>query len=183
VNQRYYSPGSGRFMTSDPYVASGGVSSPGSWNRYAYVDGDPVNWMDPRGLDKCNGNPSCVEIIEPASNVPLTPIPILNGDQGPPVDSPQDGGAYLHQLFCQNNPRHATCSWNLSRRPSGFFRDSPTRQDRVGVRDSLVLTIDGSISGCHMRNVTRKRLSGSGHIGSLNSMTFCGAVPRPSLTA
>ena len=50
ADQRYYSPGSGRFLTSDPYLASGGASSPGTWNRFAYVSGDPVNKFDPEGL-------------------------------------------------------------------------------------------------------------------------------------
>jgi RHS repeat-associated protein len=43
ADQRYYSPGTGRFLTADPYIASGGPSDPQSWNRYAYVAGDPVN--------------------------------------------------------------------------------------------------------------------------------------------
>jgi len=37
-------------MSADPYIASGGVSAPSSWNRYAYVLGDPINGNDPRGL-------------------------------------------------------------------------------------------------------------------------------------
>jgi hypothetical protein len=37
-------------MTADRYLASGGAEWPGSWNRYAYVEGDPVNWVDPWGL-------------------------------------------------------------------------------------------------------------------------------------
>ena len=53
ADQRYYSPGTGRFMTSDPYLASGGAGSPSSWNRFAYVEGDPVNFVDPRGLATC----------------------------------------------------------------------------------------------------------------------------------
>ncbi len=57
ADQRYYGSGLGRFTTSDPYQASGGPSEPGSWNRYAYVEGDPVNFVDPRGLDKCTWNP------------------------------------------------------------------------------------------------------------------------------
>jgi len=47
---RYYSSQYGRFVTPDPYQASGGVANPGSWNRYAYVEGDPVNSLDPLGL-------------------------------------------------------------------------------------------------------------------------------------
>ncbi|MBX9602273.1 MAG: hypothetical protein K2X35_14795, partial [Bryobacteraceae bacterium] len=39
-----------RFATPDPYQASGGPADPGSWNRYAYVGGDPVNNTDPEGL-------------------------------------------------------------------------------------------------------------------------------------
>jgi hypothetical protein len=50
ANNRYYSNAYGRFMTPDPYQASGGPSNPQSWNRYAYTSGDPVNFHDPAGL-------------------------------------------------------------------------------------------------------------------------------------
>ncbi|MCC7496339.1 MAG: hypothetical protein IT160_02100 [Bryobacterales bacterium] len=49
---REYSAAYGRFLTPDPYMASGGVADPGSWNRYAYVGNDPVNFNDPRGLSR-----------------------------------------------------------------------------------------------------------------------------------
>jgi RHS repeat-associated protein len=49
ADQRYHWPDSGRFLTPDPYLASGGAGEPGSWNRYAYVGGDPVNYFDPSG--------------------------------------------------------------------------------------------------------------------------------------
>jgi len=71
ADQRYYSSILGRFMTPDPYVASGGAASPKSWNRYGYVEGDPVNHRDPRGLmidgggcdeddDDCNSDQTLV---------------------------------------------------------------------------------------------------------------------------
>lgn len=47
---RYYSPVYRRFTSPDPYRASGGPADPGSWNRYAYVNGDPINFSDPSGL-------------------------------------------------------------------------------------------------------------------------------------
>ena len=47
---RYMSPGYGRFITPDPNTASGDPGDPGSWNRYAYVNGDPINFRDPDGL-------------------------------------------------------------------------------------------------------------------------------------
>jgi RHS repeat-associated protein len=50
ADQRYYGNAQGRFMTPDPYFASGKPGSPQSWNRYAYTRGDPVNASDPTGL-------------------------------------------------------------------------------------------------------------------------------------
>lgn len=50
ADQRYHQPGMGRFMTPDPYTASVGPADPGSWNRYAYTRGDPVNRVDRSGL-------------------------------------------------------------------------------------------------------------------------------------
>lgn len=52
---RYYSNAYGRFMTPDPYAASGGPSDPQSWNRYAYTRGDPANRYDPHGTDDSGG--------------------------------------------------------------------------------------------------------------------------------
>ena len=55
ANNRYYSNAYGRFMTPDPYEAggrgAGNPGDPGSWNRYAYTRGDPVNRFDPNGTD------------------------------------------------------------------------------------------------------------------------------------
>jgi RHS repeat-associated protein len=50
ADQRYYASEYGRFNTADPMMGSAGSQEPGSWNRYAYVGGDPVNRSDPRGL-------------------------------------------------------------------------------------------------------------------------------------
>jgi RHS repeat-associated protein len=50
AQQRYYASTLGRFTSPDPYQASGGPEDPQSWNRYAYVQNDPVNYSDPDGL-------------------------------------------------------------------------------------------------------------------------------------
>jgi RHS repeat-associated protein len=50
ADQRYYSSVYGRFLTADPSLGSASASQPSSWNRYAYVVGDPVNLSDPTGL-------------------------------------------------------------------------------------------------------------------------------------
>jgi len=47
---RYYMSAHGRFLTPDPYRDSATVERSGSWNRYGYVEGNPVNANDPSGL-------------------------------------------------------------------------------------------------------------------------------------
>src|SRR5579872_7287738 len=51
--QRYYNQ-PGAFWSPDPYKANSGgngdPADPGSWNRYVYTQGDPVNYFDRYGL-------------------------------------------------------------------------------------------------------------------------------------
>ncbi len=73
ANNRYYSNQYGRFMTPDPSWRSIDRTSPQTWNRYAYVLGDPVNSNDPTGLaiDLNDGDGYCDPSIE--SCAPLGP--------------------------------------------------------------------------------------------------------------
>ena len=47
LRARFYSPSNGRFTRRDPF--GGDLSSPQSLNKYAYVGGNPVNYIDPSG--------------------------------------------------------------------------------------------------------------------------------------
>ena len=60
ADRRYYDNG-GRFWSPDPYHVGKGTgiaTEPQSWNRYAYVGGDPINFVDPTGRNRvCVGPP------------------------------------------------------------------------------------------------------------------------------
>jgi RHS repeat-associated protein len=51
AGHRFYSPSIGRFLTPDPMgKMAADPKDPQSWNRYAYVEGDPINMSDRTGL-------------------------------------------------------------------------------------------------------------------------------------
>ncbi len=68
AQNRFYDPARGRFTTADPYDGSMDPSNPLSFNRYAYVMGDPINSSDPSGLCTIggvvytDGQPPCPDI-------------------------------------------------------------------------------------------------------------------------
>lgn len=54
---RKYDSWQGRWTSPDPYPGSMSLGDPQSFNRYAYVLNDPVNLIDPTGLEVCGGAP------------------------------------------------------------------------------------------------------------------------------
>jgi RHS repeat-associated protein len=59
---RRYNRWHSRFDQPDPYDGSYDFSDPQSFNRYSYTQGDPVNFVDPSGLDEEVGDGDVVSI-------------------------------------------------------------------------------------------------------------------------
>ncbi|NTU21991.1 hypothetical protein HPY28_16825 [Brevibacillus sp. HB1.2] len=51
MRARYYHPGLKRFLNRD--VLQGDMTDGQTFNRFAYVNGDPIGFIDPLGLMKC----------------------------------------------------------------------------------------------------------------------------------
>jgi RHS repeat-associated protein len=92
ADQRYYSSTSGRFLTADPFVTTTALRSPTrGWNRYAYVEGDPVNLTDPSGLCAVPG--FCFEWPRFIPGFPGSPGGVAGGGNfytGPNLEVPPD---------------------------------------------------------------------------------------------
>jgi len=60
MRARYYSPAMRRFINAD--IIHGQISDSTSLNRYSYVNGNPVSFVDPFGLEKERGSSSSANI-------------------------------------------------------------------------------------------------------------------------
>src|SRR5256886_15434467 len=70
---RRYNRWHSRFDQPDPYDGSYALSDPQSLNRYAYTNNDPVNFVDPSGLDPNHG--SRLGELGPPPPVPILRLP------------------------------------------------------------------------------------------------------------
>ena len=55
---RYFSNAQGRFTGADPLLASGKANNPQTWNRYTYALNNPLQYVDPTGMESGNANPN-----------------------------------------------------------------------------------------------------------------------------
>jgi RHS repeat-associated protein len=152
ADQRWYSSTPGRFLSPDPYSASGGPGEPQTWNRYAYVVGDPINLIDPRGTTYCFVNPntgmveSCYDSVDVTDSVDG----YLGGGGGPlrttniPADPPSVTGRQIlarGEQLAKQWLRNFSCAKLFDLSGSGF--------DPTQVLSSLIAS--GTYNGGQIR--------------------------------
>jgi RHS repeat-associated protein len=96
---RYHQPGMGRFLTPDKKRRSARLGSPGSWNRYAYAQGDPINRKDPKGLS---------DVV--VGGVNMTP----QSSSAMQSFAQSSGGMQVYPYASSSGVSNPDGSWNLS---------------------------------------------------------------------
>ncbi len=76
LRSRYYTPNDGRFNTRDTWM--GDYNIPLSLNRWMYVEGNPVNYVDPEGQYRWSCNTDAKRIATAKNAVPISSTDALN---------------------------------------------------------------------------------------------------------
>ena len=121
ADQRYYDGGLGRFWTVDPGgIFTADPGDPTSWNRYAYVGGDPVNYHDPTGLWRQIPVPDPYTVPPPPSRyngnngsngLTFHSGPYIDPDDPDPSDSPLSGRVQSALLSLRRNLGSDCLGW------------------------------------------------------------------------
>jgi RHS repeat-associated protein len=112
----------GRWLSPDPYDGSMDITNPQSFNRYAYVLNDPINFMDFLGLDQ---NQNCTTANPCTATLVFDPPPLKTGtaDIGDGLTDPQRmwdvwGNGLLSEANLVAAQRATMPGWNDWRRPT-----------------------------------------------------------------
>jgi RHS repeat-associated protein len=89
ADQRYYEYNWGRFLTADPSNQNIDPTVSGSYNRYAYANGDPANGMDANGLGDGPGEGCVYETPDTmvCFSGPVVQVPSTGSSSDPVYDT------------------------------------------------------------------------------------------------
>ena len=104
MQQRYYDPGIGRFLSVDPVTANGNTGA--NFNRYWYASNNPYKFKDPDGRFNCSASISPSEcgnitVAKAAADTAAAKLPVSNGERAIVqraaafVGKPNDGNKVL----------------------------------------------------------------------------------------
>jgi RHS repeat-associated protein len=156
---RYYSPTMGRFTTADPYEASAALTDPQTWNRYVYLDNDPANGTDRRGLlrDFCEDldespeycyarrpNPFQGGFFNPVFDREGTPIAFV---VKPYFYNPQQGGGGFASKYSKCNPSNSPHEDKNLDFVKSTYSTAKQASEKAGIPVSWVLSWAASESG------------------------------------
>jgi RHS repeat-associated protein len=116
---RWYDPAAKRFITEDPIGLDGGI------NLYAYVGNNPINKIDPMGLDSIGlDHPLMQEMLNSFGALKL----------GPTISTPSPA------------PKYGKCLANVSEFVNVYLQDAQTLANRLGngVSAAEVLAVAGN---------------------------------------
>jgi RHS repeat-associated protein len=108
ADQRFYTSQFGRFMSADRFVQTSKANDSGSWNKYAYTRGDPVNRTDVHGTcDEEDGYTGC-DPLGGGGTMPRPGTPCTDDRPGPHADcagsagggSPDVSKSYSETINC-----------------------------------------------------------------------------------
>ena len=113
LRARYYNSGDGRFISRDTW--NGDYNRPLSLNRWNYVEGNPVNLVDPSGMISCEktNDPMCLNNIKMLRRRGIEIRNTVSAGYVPPVESFAQYVDYAFYLF-DNNIRGAMWALTLT---------------------------------------------------------------------
>jgi RHS repeat-associated protein len=177
---RYYSTGYGRFLTVDPFGGSASADEPGTWNRYAYTAGDPVNRLDATGAFSSGGggdgapaaDGSNDTICDASDFFLMMEDPVLGHWDVPELgafDNAGCGGLSPFSIFGLTDSggsplgfkdrmrdlKWMSASWQQLKTFSGGAANSPCENDlkTLAVTDSIVDKIGGGGTGTTLADI------------------------------
>jgi len=104
MQARYYDPVIGRFLANDPVGFS--PQRPDMFNRYAYAANDPVNAVDPDGLQAAPCPENCIQELAKLRYKQTENDPIKDNANNSAAEVEGDRLAQQHNASSANDPKY-----------------------------------------------------------------------------
>ena len=183
ADQRYYDSRMGRFWTPDAMGLKGvDMKDPGSWNRYAYVGNDPVNFRDVHGRcrtgpedewDDCSGdfpNDWRPGRGEAETRDPWNPPEETGAGGGRPIDSVTDASARKRLGDRLPNFKGSNCDKVFGGVIEGYSTS--------GLTGKVSATEFYNVNSAGISGLTQNQVSGNGNSTTLGATLIFGETAR-----